>query len=146
MGNVLFRTMHKNKIFYFEERDIPVSGTPQTHIKNVKESWEHRCLPCESSKRGMVTDECSMNRIFVVLLGVSLILASGAIFAYENLTSSLPVLGSGNGQSTDGDYVAFLAFALGGGGVLILLFAFLQWFGKWGPKHGIMVKRRTSHS
>ena len=87
-----------------------------------------------------------MNRIFVVLLGVSLILASVAIFAYENLTSSPPVLGSGNGENTDGDYVAFLAFALGGGGVLILLFAFLQWFGKWGPKHGIMVKGRTSYS
>jgi hypothetical protein len=84
-----------------------------------------------------------MNRTFVVVLGVSLILASGVIFAYENLTSSPSVLGSENGQSANIDYVAFFAFALGGGGVLILLFAFLQWFGKWGPKHGIMVKRRT---
>jgi hypothetical protein len=101
---------------------------------------------CESSKRRMVIDECSMNMIFVVALGISLILASGAIFAYENLTSSPPVLGSENGQNPNEDYIAFFAFALGGGGVLILLFAFLQRFGKWGPKQGNMVKRKTSHS
>ena len=94
----------------------------------------------------MATNEFSMNRIFIVVLGVSLILASVAIFAFENLANSPPVLGSGNGQGRNGDYVAFFAFALGGGGVLILLFAFLQWFGRWGPKHGIMVKRRTSYS
>jgi hypothetical protein len=76
----------------------------------------------------------------VVLLGVSLILISGAILAYKSL------IGSGDGQSTYVDYVVFFCLALGGAGVLILLFGFLQWFTKWGPEHGIMVKRSKPHS
>ncbi len=82
----------------------------------------------------------------VVLLGVSLILISGVILAYQTLTGYPPLLGAGDGQSTYVDYVAFFCFALGGAGVLILLFGFLQWFTKWGPEHGIMVKRSKSHS
>ena len=82
----------------------------------------------------------------VVLLGVSLILISGAILAYKNLTGYPSLLGSEDGQSTYVDYVAFFCFALGGAGFLILLFGFLQWFTKWGPEHGIMVKRRNRQS
>ena len=82
----------------------------------------------------------------VVLLGVSLILISGAILAYKNFTGYPPLLGSGDGQGTNVDYVTFFCLALGGAGVLILLFGFLQWFTKWGPEHGIMVKRRNRQS
>ena len=82
----------------------------------------------------------------VVVLGFTLILISGAILAYKNLTGYPSLLGSEDGQSTYVDYVAFFCFALGGAGVLILLFGFLQWFTKWGPEHGIIVKRRNHHS
>ena len=84
-----------------------------------------------------------MKKTLVVMLGTSLILASVAIFAYKNLTNYPPYLSSENGESTYVDYVAFFGFALGGAGFLILLFAFLQWFGKWGPEHGVLVKRST---
>ncbi len=86
-----------------------------------------------------------MKKILVIMLGGSLVLASVAIFAFRNFANYPPLLGSGDGQSPDVDFLAFFSLALGGGGVLILLFAFLQWFGKWGPKHEIMVKRSTRH-
>ena len=86
-----------------------------------------------------------MKKTFVVILGASLILASLAVFAYKYLTNFPPLLSSGNGQNTYVDYATFFGFALGGAGVLILLFAFLQWFGKWGPEHGIMVRGGTRH-
>jgi len=82
----------------------------------------------------------------VVLLGITLILISGAILAYRSLTDYPPLLGSGDGQATYADYIAFFCFGLGGAGVLILLFAFLQWFTSWGPEHGIMVKRSNRRS
>jgi hypothetical protein len=93
----------------------------------------------------MITDESSMNKLLVAILGISLILASVAIFAYDSLKTSLPYLSSANGQSTNVDYVAFFCFGLGGAGVLILVFALLQLFGKWGPERGVMVKRGTRH-
>ncbi len=86
-----------------------------------------------------------MKASIVALLGVSLILVSGAILAYKSFTTYPPLVGSGDGQSTNVDYVTFFCFALGGAGVLILLFAFLQWFTKWGPEHGIVVKRSNRH-
>ena len=56
-----------------------------------------------------------MNKLLVVILGVSLIVASVAIFAYHSLEASPPYLGSVDGQSDVGDYVVFLCFGLGGG-------------------------------
>jgi len=82
----------------------------------------------------------------VVVLGFTLILISGAILAYKSLTDYPPILGSGDGNGTYMDYVVFFCFGLGGAGVLILLFAFFQWFTSWGPEHGIMVKRSNSRS
>jgi uncharacterized membrane protein (DUF4010 family) len=93
----------------------------------------------------LVTDECSMNKLLVAILGISLILASAAIFAYDSFETSPPYLSSANGQSTNVDYVAFFCFGLGGAGFLILLFALLQLFGKLGPERGGMVKRDTRH-
>jgi hypothetical protein len=86
-----------------------------------------------------------MNKLLVAILGVSLIVASVAIFAYYSLETSPPYLSSANGQSNSMDYVAFFCFGLGGAGVLILLFALLQLFGKRGPERGVMVKRGTRH-
>ncbi len=91
----------------------------------------------------IVTNECSMNKLLIAILGISLILASVAIFAYDSLKTSPLYLSSANGQNTNVDYVAFFCFGLGGAGVLILLFALLQLSGKWGPEHGVNVKRRT---
>jgi hypothetical protein len=86
-----------------------------------------------------------MNKLLVAILGISLIVASVAIFAYDSLETSPPYLSSTNGQSTNVDYIAFFCFGLGGAGVLILLFALLQLFGKRGPERGVMRKRGTLH-
>ncbi len=93
----------------------------------------------------IVTDEAFMKKGLVVGLGVSLLLASVAFFTYGRLTENPPYLSSENGQNSNVDYVAFFGFALGGAGILILLFAFLQWFSKWGPEHGIRVKSTPRH-
>jgi hypothetical protein len=86
-----------------------------------------------------------MNKHLVAILGISLILASVAIFAYDNLTYYPIYATSDNGQSTIVDYVGFFCFGIGGAGVLILVFALLQLFGKLGPERGVMVKRGTRH-
>jgi hypothetical protein len=70
-----------------------------------------------------------MKRI-LVFLGVALILASVAVFAYGNLKTSAPLMGSENGQASSVDYVAFFGFGFGGAGFLILLFSLFQYFGK----------------
>jgi hypothetical protein len=88
----------------------------------------------------MITDESSMNKLLVAILGISLILASVAIFAYDKLEPFPPYLSSTNGQSSSVDYVAFFCFGLGGAGVLILVFALLQLFGNDRP---LYPKRHT---
>ena len=86
-----------------------------------------------------------MNKLLVAILGVLLILASIAIFAYDNLTYYPIYTTSENGQTTVVDYVTFFCFGLGGAGVLILVFALLQLFGKLGPERGLMVKHSNRH-
>jgi hypothetical protein len=68
-----------------------------------------------------------MKKTLIVMLGVSLIAASILVLAYNSVTNNPPLLGSGSGQSTSFDYVNFFCIALGGAGILILSFAFLQW-------------------
>jgi hypothetical protein len=74
-----------------------------------------------------------MNKILVAL-GVFLILVGAAVLVYVNLAPQQPLLGSGSSQGATVDYLSFFGFALGGGGVLVLLFSFFQWYGKWRSK------------
>ncbi len=74
-----------------------------------------------------------MKRILVVL-GALLLLSGIALVAYESFNVSPPLLGSESGQIASINYLAFFGFALGGAGVLILVFSFIQWYTKPRPK------------
>ncbi len=70
----------------------------------------------------------------VVAFGAILVLAGIIILAYDNGAVQPPVLGGEIGQGASVDYLSFFGFALGGGGILILLFSVFQWRGKRRPK------------
>ncbi len=70
----------------------------------------------------------------LVVLGALLLIAGTTLVAYDNFAASPPLLGSESGQGASINYLAFFGFALGGAGVLILVFSFIQWYTKPRPK------------
>ncbi len=69
----------------------------------------------------------------IVVLGVILILAAIIVFAYGSVAVQPPLMGTDTSQGANVNYLAFFSFALGGGGILILVFSIFQWYLKRRP-------------
>ena len=98
-------------------------GPPKT-VFRLKDT---KVLKVEHNKGALMTKT-------LVVVGALLILVGIALITYESFNSGPPVLGAVTGQSTGVNYLAFFGFALGGAGILILIFSFVQWFTKPRPK------------
>ncbi len=73
-----------------------------------------------------------MMKNVVVVLGAILVLAAIVVFAYDTVAFQPPLMGAETGQGNV-NYLIFFSLALGGGGILILVFSVFQWYRKRRP-------------